>query len=161
MSPSVPRLLHTHPHSEQGIGEQLQNVRASGVQSNWESLVRLAASQSDEIVPIVSVTELPRRDWRDLPKLIESGYDRKPSLAICTHLDRVSRENLRQQLWMVRSVFWPNDHDESRVLKCSSLMGLSANKLLEQSETTKPPFEDIWDPNSIGYHVRNSPINLI
>jgi hypothetical protein len=99
--------------------------------------------------------ELPRSDWRDLPKLAAGGYNRRPGLVICTHLDRVSQENLQQQLWTVSSAFWPGPRDESaRVLKCSSLMGLSASSLLEQSKVTKPPFDEVWEPTSIRYHVR-------
>jgi hypothetical protein len=106
--------------------------------------------------------ELPRSDWKDLPKLAASGYNRKPSLVVCTHLDRVSQDNLQQQLFTVNNAFWPNSPNEiGRVLKCSSLMGLSANQLLEQSETTKPLFKDVWEPKSIGYHVSNSSIGLV
>lgn len=68
--------------------------------------------------------ELSRSDWRELPKLAARGYHRKADLVVCTHLDRVSGENLQQQLWTVSKSFWPGTRDESeRVLKCSSLMG--------------------------------------
>jgi len=91
-----------------------------------------------------------------LPKLAASRYDRKPDLVVRTRLDLVFREYLTQYLSTVGRMFWPKDRDENRVLKCSSHMGLSANHLLEQSETIKPSFEGIWHPNSIGYHVSNS-----
>jgi hypothetical protein len=98
--------------------------------------------------------ELARSDWRDLPKLAASGYNRKPDLVVCTHLDRVSGENLQQRLWTVSRSFWPGIHDESdRVLKCSSLMGLSAQQLLEQAKATKPSFKEVWESTSIRYHV--------
>jgi len=103
--------------------------------------------------------ELSRSDWRDLPKLAASGYNRKPDLVVCTHLDRVSGENLQQQLWTVSRSFWPGPRDESnRVLPCSSLMGLSASQLLEQVKATKPPFKEVWEPtSSIRFHVSDSP----
>jgi hypothetical protein len=102
--------------------------------------------------------ELSRSDWRDLPKLAASGYNRRPDLVVCTHLDRVSGENLQQQLWTVSRSFWPGTRDESdRVLKCSSLMGLSASQLLEQAQATKPSFKDVWESTSIRYHVSGGP----
>ena len=102
----------------------------------------------------MSFTELSRSDWRELPKLAGRGYNRKADLVVCTHLDRASGENLQQQTWTVSKAFWPGALDESdRVLKCSSLMGLSASQLLEQTKDTKPPFEAVWDNTSIRYHV--------
>ena len=96
------------------------------------------------IVPVVSFIELSRSDWRELPKLAGRGYHRKADLVVCTHLDRVSGENLQQQTWTVSKSFWPGTRDESdRVLKCSSLMGLSANQLLEQTKAAKPPFRTV------------------
>jgi len=106
--------------------------------------------------------ELSRSDWRNLPEFATRGYNRKPSLVDCTRLDRVSQDNLQQKLWTVKSAFWPDvPHETGRVLKCSSRMGLSANQLLEQSEISKPPFKDVWDPRSISYYVSNGPITLI
>ena len=99
--------------------------------------------------------ELSRNDWRELPKLASRGYNRKADLVVCTHLDRVSGENLQQQTWTVSKLFWPGTRDESeRVLKCSSLMGLSASQLLEQTKATQPPFRAVWDKTSIRYQVR-------
>jgi hypothetical protein len=90
--------------------------------------------------------ELPRSDWRALPKLAASSSNCKPDLVICTHLDRVSGENLQQQLWMVSKSFWPGPHDaRHRVLRCSSLMGLGANQLFEQAKATKPSFKKVWE----------------
>jgi len=102
----------------------------------------------------VSFTELSRSDWRELPKLAARGYSRKADLVVCTHLDRVSGESLKQQLWTVSRSFWPGTHDGAdRILKCSSLMGLGASQLLEQTKTTKPPFKEVWDETSIRYRV--------
>ena len=99
--------------------------------------------------------ELSRSDWRELPKLAGRGYNRKADLVVCTHLDRVSGENLQQQAWTVSNTFWPGTRDESdRVLRCSSLMGLSASLLLEQTTATKPSFRAVWDRTSIRYQVR-------
>ena len=98
--------------------------------------------------------ELSRSDWRELPKLAARGYNRRPDLVVCTHLDRVSGENLQQQLWTVSKAFWPGTRDESeRVLKCSSLMGLSASQLLEQTKASKPRFKEVWEKTSIRYQV--------
>ena len=102
----------------------------------------------------MSFTELSRSDWRELPKLAARGYHRKPDLVVCTHLDRVSGENVKQQTWTVNRSFWPDARDEcERVLKCSSLMGLSASQLLEQTKATKPRFTEVWDKTSIRYQV--------
>lgn len=121
-------------------------------------MVRLAAIQSNAIVPVVSFMELPRNDWKRLTMLATSR--RKPSLVVCTHLDRVSQDNLEQQLWMVSSTFWPESpSNDSRILKCSSLIGFSANQLLEQMKDKRPPFSEI--EGSLGYHVSNTPISLI
>ena len=93
--------------------------------------------------------ELPRSDWRALPKLAASIYNRKPDLVICTHLDRVSGEYLPQHLWTVGKSFWPGPHDaRHRVFPCSSLIGLGANQLLEQAKATKPSFKEVWEPTS-------------
>ena len=103
----------------------------------------------------MSFTELSRSGWRELPRLAARGYNCKADLVVCTHLDRVSGENLQQQLRTVSKSFWPGTRDESdRVLDYSSLMGLSASQLLEQTKTTKPPFKEVWDETSIRYHVR-------
>ena len=102
----------------------------------------------------MSFTELSRSNWRELPKLAARGYHRKPDFVVCTHLDRVSGENVKQQTWTVNRSFWPDARDEGdRVLTCSSLMGLSASQLLEQTKATKPRFKEVWDKTSIRYQV--------
>ncbi len=59
-----------------------------------------------------------------------------------------------EQLKTVKKAFWPRrDLNTNCVIPCS-LMGLSARYLLDKSDTTKPPFEAIWDKHSMGYHVR-------
>lgn len=125
-------------------------------------MVLLAASQSSAIVPVMSIMELSRKDWRDLPNLAASGYKRKPTLAVCTHLDQASESSLEQKRFIVSKTFWPESaYDSDRVLVCSSIIGLSASQLLEKSETAKPPFKDIWELKSIGHHVSNRLINRV
>ena len=124
-------------------------------QFNFESLVRLVASDSDAVVPVVSFNELPRRDWKRLPELVASGFNRKADGVVCTHLDRVSQDNMNEQLKTVTRTFWPKSvWNTNRVIPCSSLMGLSARDLLDKSNMTKPPFEAIWNHHSVCYHVR-------
>ena len=103
----------------------------------------------------MSFTELSRSNWTELSKLAARGYRPKVDLVICTDLDQVSGENSQLLLRTVSKAFWPGTRDESdRVLNCSSLMGLSASQLLEQTKSTKPPFKTIWDKTSIRYQVR-------
>ena len=128
--------------------------RITGHQSNFESLVRLVASDSSAIVPIISFNELSRSDWKRLPELLASGRHGRANVVVCTHLDQVSQENMEEQLRTVTKTFWPDSPmDTNRVITCSSLMGLSARDLLDKSNPSKPSFETIWDPNTVGYHV--------
>jgi len=123
-------------------------------QFNFESLIRLVASDSNAIVPIVSFKELPRSDWRRLPDLIASGFNGRASMVVCTHLDQVSQDNMDEQLKTVTKTFWPRGVlNTDRVVPCSSLMGLSARDLLDRSSMVKPPFEGIWNKHAVGYHV--------
>lgn len=123
-------------------------------QFNFESLVRLVASDSNAIVPIVSFKELPRSDWKRLPELVASGVNGRANVVVCTHLDQVSQENMDEQLKTVTKTFWPRGVlNTNRVIPCSSLMGLSARDLLDRSSLAKPPFESIWDKHNVGYHV--------
>ena len=46
------------------------------------------------------------------------------------------------------------------VIPCSSLMGLSATDLLDKSCHNKPSFEEIWKEDTVGYHVRGSPLTM-
>ena len=109
------------------------------------------ASDSNAIVPIVSFKDIPHSDWKRLPELVVSGFNRTADVVVCTHLDPVSQENMDEQLKPVKEAFWPGGVlSTNRVIPCS-LMGISARYLLDS--TTKPPFEDIWNKNSIGYHV--------
>jgi len=49
-------------------------------------------------------------------------------------------------------VFWPKDNAAatSRIIPCSSLMGLSARALLDLSLSGKPAFEKFWDDSRKG-----------
>ena len=128
-------------------------------QFNFESLVRLVASDSNAIVPIVSFKELPRSDWKRLPELITSGSNGRANVVVCTHLDQVSQANLEEQRTTVTKAFWPKDVlNRNAVIPCSSLMGLSARDLLDKSYSSKPSFEEIWREDIVGYHVRGSPL---
>ena len=121
---------------------------------NFESLVRLVASDSNAIVPIVSFKEIPRSDWKRLPELVANGFNGRASAVVCTHLDRVPQDNVDEQLKTVTKTFWPKGVlNTNRVIPCSSLMGLSAKDLLDKSSMTKPPFEAIWNRQHVGYHV--------
>ena len=121
---------------------------------NFESLVRLVASDSNAIVPIVSFKEISRSDWKRLPELVACGFNGRANVVVCTHLDQVSQDDLDEQLKTVTKTFWPKGVlNTNRVVPCSSLMGLSARYLLDRSSKTKPPFETIWNKHTIGYHV--------
>ena len=113
------------------------------------------AFDSNAIVPIVSFKEIPRSDWKRLPGLVAGGFNGRANAVVCTHLDQVSKENMDEQLKTVAKIFWPRGVlNTDRVIPCSSLMGLSAMDLLYRSIPAKPPFEDIWNKHSVGYHVR-------
>ena len=124
----------------------------------FESLVRLASSDSNDIVPVISFNEIPGKGWRCLPELVACGFKRSANAVVCTHLDRVSQINIDEQLTTVSKAFWPKSmKNTARIIPCSSLMGLSAIDLLDKSLSEKPPFRVIWDKKSVGYHVSSSP----
>ena len=128
-------------------------------QFNFESLVRLVASESNAIVPVVSFKELPRSDWRRLPDLVTSGVHGRANVVVCTHFDQISQGNLEEHRKTVTKTFWPRDIMKTNsVIPCSSLMGLSARDLLDKSCDNKPSFEEIWRKDTVGYHVRRSPL---
>ena len=113
------------------------------------------ASDSNAIVPIVSLKEIPRGDWKRLPDLVASGYNGRANMVVCTHLDHISQENMDEQLKTVTKTFWPKGIlHTNRVITCSTHMGLSARHLLDSSNKTKPPFKSIWNKKVVGYHVR-------
>ena len=108
-------------------------------------------------MPIVSFKELPRSDWKRLPDLVTSGFHGRANVVVCTHLDQVSRDNVEELLKTVTKAFWPRDiMNTNSVIPCSSLMGLSARDLLDKSHCNKPPFEEIWKKDTVGYYVRQS-----
>lgn len=69
----------------------------------------------------------------------------------CENRDQIHGENLTEQLAAISKVFWPRDitATTSRIIPCSSLMGLSARALLDLSGGTaeKPSFAAFWDDN--------------
>ena len=126
-------------------------------QFNLESLVRLVASDSNAIVPIVSFKELASSDWKCLPDLVTSGFNGGANVVVCTHLDQVSRDYMEEQRKTVTKTFWPKDVlNTSSVIPCSSLIGLGARELLDKSYRCKPLFEEVWKKDTVGYHVRGS-----
>ena len=112
------------------------------------------ASDANAIVPFMSFKELSHSDWKRLPALVASGFNRTADVVVCTHLDQLSQKNMDEQLKTVTKEFWPRGVlNTNRVIPCS-LMGLSARYLLDRSNSTKPPFEAIWNKHSMGYRVR-------
>jgi hypothetical protein len=65
--------------------------------------------------------------------------------------DQINGPNLSEQLATVSKVFWPRNvaGATTSIIPCSSLMGLSARALLDQSTNPrpnfKPAFESFWD----------------
>ena len=130
-----------------------------GPQFDFESLVRLVAADSNAIVPVVSFKELSRSDWKRLPDLVTSGVHGRVNVVVCTHLDQISQDNVEEHRKIVTKVFWPKDvMNTNSVIPCSSLMGLGARDLLDKSGGNKPLFEEIWKRDTVGYHVRGSPL---
>ena len=125
-------------------------------QFNLESLVRLVASDSNAIVPIVSFEEISHDDWKHLPELVASGFNGRANMVVCTHPDEVSQENMDEQLKTVTTAFWPRGVLSTNCVIPCSLLGLSARELLNRSKNLKPPFEAIWNEKSMYYHVRGS-----
>ena len=76
----------------QGIGEGSRHARFPFFPSdphltffpqfNFESLVRLVASDSNAIVPIVSFKEIPRSDWKLLPELVARGFNGRANVVV-------------------------------------------------------------------------------
>jgi hypothetical protein len=66
--------------------------------------------------------------------------------------DQITGDNQKEQLAAVSKVFWPRDMGAatSRIIPCSSLMGLSARALLDLSLDGKPEFESFWDDSRKG-----------
>ena len=119
-----------------------------------ESLVRRVASESNAVVPFVSFEDIPHSDWKRLPELVASGFIGRANVVVCTHLDQASQENMKEPLKTVTTAFWPRGVlDTDRVIPYP-LKGLIARDLLDRSAVTKPRFEDIWNKDTLGYHVR-------
>ena len=123
-------------------------------QVHLESLVRRVASESSTVVPFVSFEEIPHSDWKCLPELVASGFIGRANVVVCTHLDQVSQENMKEQLKTVTTAFWPRGVLGTNRVIAYPLMGLIARDLLDRSTISKPRFEDIWNKDTLGYHVR-------
>ena len=129
-------------------------------QVNLESLVRRVASESNAVVPFVSFEEIPHSDWRRLPELVASEFIGRMNVVVCTHLDQVSQETMNEQLKTVTAAFWPRGVLNTNRVTPFPLMGLIARDLLNRSSITKPRFEDIWNKDTLGYHVRGAPFSM-
>jgi hypothetical protein len=107
------------------------------------------------MVPIISFKELSRSDWQQLPNIVKNGWGRRVTMVVCTHLDQVRGDNKKELLMTITKEFWPSDvMNAESIIPCSSLMGLSAQTLLDCSTfDTKPAFETIWEKSSIMSHV--------
>jgi hypothetical protein len=55
-----------------------------------EKMVRHVAQEVSDIVPVISLKEAAKNEWKiQLAQLIEHAVGRPPELALCTHLDQV------------------------------------------------------------------------
>lgn len=55
-----------------------------------EEMVRNVAQEVSDVVPVVSLKEAAKKEWKvKLAPLIEHALGRPPELALCTHLDQV------------------------------------------------------------------------
>ena len=112
------------------------------------------ASDPNAIVPIVSFEDISH-NWKRLPELVASGFNGRANVVVCTHPDEVSQENVDEQLKTVTTAFWPRRVLSTNCVTPCSLMGLSAGELLDRSTSIlKPPFEAVWNEDSMGHHVR-------
>jgi len=110
------------------------------------------ASDSNAIVPVVLLNEVPPSDWERLLELVANGVNGRANVVVCTHLDQVSKENMDEQLRALTKTPWPRSVlNTNRMIPCVSLMSLSARDLLNTSNITKPPFEAIWNKHTMGY----------
>lgn len=128
-----------------GIAERFDDFK-------FEDLIRRVSNDFTLVVPVISFKELPLADWKSLPDIISKGAVRPPPFVLCTHYDLISHDRLKEQLAQVKRAFWPRGEDsDSRIISCSSTLGLSAQTLLKLSLDGKPAFEQIWDESSIQY----------
>ncbi|KAG8854780.1 hypothetical protein FRB91_003071 [Serendipita sp. 411] len=129
-----------------GMGEHHQ-------QQEFENLVKAVAKRSDAIVPVISLLNMHEGSLGKLPGIIKAcGLE--CNTVICTNLDRVNSGNESRQNASVRGAFWPHRGapPQPGIIRCSSLMGISAQALLALSQNELPVFETFWEPN-IGYHA--------
>ncbi|KAG8761521.1 hypothetical protein FRC14_002708 [Serendipita sp. 396] len=128
-----------------GMGEHLQR---------FENLVKTVAKRSDAVVPIVSLLNMQHDgSLQTLPGII-NACDLECNAVICTNLDRVNSDNEERQNSLVTGAFWPNRSapPQPGIIRCSALMGISAQTLLAMSQNELPVFETFWKPN-VGYHA--------
>jgi hypothetical protein len=57
---------------------------------HFEHLVRHVADEVNAIIPIISLKDVSKVEWKQqLPAIIKDATGRPPELALCTHLDQV------------------------------------------------------------------------
>ncbi|KAI5116359.1 hypothetical protein M0805_002395 [Coniferiporia weirii] len=119
----------------------------------FQELINVVAREVNAIVPIVSLKEVSKNDWRtELPQMLEVSTGlREPSLIICTHRDQVETEgDLKTQTGRVLNVFSSPSSRISGGIKtqcvsCSSRLGLGAQTLLKLSRNCKPGYDEIFN----------------
>ncbi|KAH7919236.1 hypothetical protein BV22DRAFT_1041126 [Leucogyrophana mollusca] len=131
-----------------GIGET-----TIGDGDHFENLVRTVAKEANALVPIVSLKEISKDDWRQqLPHIIRTALGHAPEHVLCTHLDQAAKDRVEQQVASVAQVFWPKgENSVHRVLCCSSRLGMSARTLLHQSKQKKPDYKDFFVEGTPAY----------
>lgn len=118
--------------------------------------MEVVGKHSDAIVPILSLKSMyADKSMKDLPLLLQS-CTLKASAVVCTHKDLMGGSNLREIKAAVARAFWPKrESTASRVILCSSLMGISSQTLLDASREGKPPFDSLWGEGNVFYPVSN------
>ncbi|KAI5115402.1 hypothetical protein M0805_001500 [Coniferiporia weirii] len=117
----------------------------------FQELIGKIALEVNAIVPIVSLKEVSKNDWRTtLPRILETSTGlRKPSLIICTHRDQVEDAHLETQTNQVLNVFNGTDRVEENLqtqcVSCSSRLGFGARTLLNMSRDCKPEYSSIFN----------------
>jgi len=57
---------------------------------HFENLVRNVANEVNAIIPIISLKDVSKDEWKQqLPVIIKDATGHPPELALCTHLDHV------------------------------------------------------------------------
>ncbi|KAI5115401.1 hypothetical protein M0805_004072 [Coniferiporia weirii] len=117
----------------------------------FQELIGIIAREVNAIVPIVSLKEVSKNDWRTtLPRILETSTGlRQPSLVICTHRDQVETAHLETQTNQVLNVFngtgSVRESLQTQCVSCSSRLGFGARTLLNMSRDCKPEYGSIFN----------------